>query len=109
MPGPDQVSSTAQTASKETLLVATTSSGGGAGDITYRVLACKKGSDRCELLANIDTNDAEAPSFANTPDGVVLLVNKGDYVADFRNFGRELASLQPGELRLQYRGNPTNQ
>jgi hypothetical protein len=104
-PAPEkrQISSTVQRSPEETLVVAVTSSGGGAGDITHRVLACNSGSDRCELLASIDTNDRPAPALSKANDGVALIVNKGDYVAGFRNFSRELGSLQPGELYLQYR------
>ena len=104
-PAPEkrQISSAIQRNAQETLIIAVTSSGGGAGDITHRVLVCKSDSKRCELLASIDTNDAAAPALSKTRDGVELTVNKSDYVADFRNFSRQLGSLQPGELYLRYR------
>jgi hypothetical protein len=109
-PAPDkrQISSAVQRTAEETLLVTLTSSGGGAGDLTHRVLACKSGSEMCELLASIDTNDGPAPALSKTREGVALIVNRGDYVADYRNFSRELGSLQPGELYLQYRVGSTD-
>lgn len=108
LPAPQkrQISSALQRNAQETLIVAVDSSGGGAGDITHRVLVCKSGSKMCELLASIDTNDAAAPVLSKTREGVQLTINKSDYVAGFRNFSRELGSLQPGELYLQYREKP---
>jgi hypothetical protein len=103
VPRTDQITSKAQRNPQETLLVALTSSGGGAGDLTYRILMCKSGSKICELLGSIDTNDAASPVLSKTKDGVELIVNEKDYLADFRNFSRELGTLQPGELRLRYR------
>jgi hypothetical protein len=102
-PNERQVSSKLPINLHESLVVAVTSSGGGAGDITYRLLDCKSGDDKCELLASIDTNDNVPPALANTRDGIALTVNRGDYVADFRNFSREQGSLEPGKLFLQYR------
>lgn len=102
-PAKSQVSSAVQRSPEETIVVAVTSSGGGAGDITHRVLACQRGGARCELLASIDTNDGPPPIVAKSAVGIALTVNKGDYVAGFRNFSRELGSLQPGEIYLQYR------
>lgn len=104
-PAPEkrEISSALQRNDQETLIVAVTSSGGGAGDITHRVLVCRSDSKRCELLASIDTNDAAAPVLSKTRYGVELTINRSDYVADFRNFSRHLGSLQPGELYLRYR------
>ena len=104
-PAPEkgEISSILQKGSGNALIVVVTSSGGGAGDITHRLLDCKTGSEKCELLAGIDTNDAPPPTLSDTKEGVALIVSKSDYVADFRNFSRELGSLQPGELYLQYR------
>lgn len=104
-PAPEKraVTSAIQLKPNERLLLAVTSSGGGAGDITYRLLNCKNDGKRCELLASIDTNDNLAPALSRSRSGISLVVNIGDYVADFRNFSREIGSLQPGELSLQYR------
>jgi hypothetical protein len=104
-PAPEkrQVSSAVRINSTETLLVTLTSSGGGAGDLTYRLLDCRSGEEKCELLASIDTNDNSAPTLSLTQSGIVLTVNKSDYVADFRNFSRKLGTLQPGRLYLHYR------
>jgi hypothetical protein len=104
-PAPDkkQIIAISQKSAKESLIIAITSSGGGAGDITYRLLDCNSGVEKCELLASIDTNDRPAPSLAITQEGIALIVNRSDYLADFRNFSRELGSLQPSELYLQYR------
>jgi hypothetical protein len=102
-PGSREIVSSIQRTPEERLLVASSSSGGGAGDITYRILACKAHDERCELLASIDTNGQPAPGLLKTEEGVALIVNRNDYIADFRNFARELASLQPGELYLNYR------
>jgi hypothetical protein len=98
-----QISSAIQRTPQESLIVAMTSSGGGAGDIIFRILNCKGESNRCELLASVDTNDRPSPTLSINSSGVALNVNKQDYIADFRNFSRELGSVQPGELYLEYR------
>jgi hypothetical protein len=105
-PVPDarQIVAAIQRTPEEKLLVAASSSGGGAGDDTYRVLACKAGGERCELLASIDTNDKVAPALSKSRDGIALTINASDYIADFRNFSRETTTLQPGEFYLRYRG-----
>lgn len=105
MPKPEkrQISSTVQRTPDELLVIAVTSSGGGAGDITHRLLACKLQGDHCEILASIDTNDRTAPVLEKTHRGVDLIVNQGDYVAGFRNFSRKIGTMQPGELSVRYR------
>jgi hypothetical protein len=104
-PEKQQISSALRRNSDEVVVIALTSSGGGAGDITYRVLACKSGMAKCELLASIDTNDRAPPTLSRIPQGITLTVNKSDYIADFRNFSRELGTIRPGELYLLYRDN----
>jgi hypothetical protein len=107
-PEQGQISSTIRRNNEESLMIAVTSSGGGAGDITYRVLNCQTANKMCELLASVDTNDRAAPTLSVAGRDVMLVVNKQDYVANFRNFSREIGSVQPGQLYLQYRADVAN-
>jgi hypothetical protein len=85
------------------LLLTRNDVGGGAGDTVYRLLLCRESSPSCEILSMVDTNDKAAPELIPHDKGAVLLVNQGDSLAQFRNFGRHVEGLRTGLLLLRYR------
>jgi hypothetical protein len=85
------------------LLIGATFSGGGAGDTTYRFLACPAGATSCELLGSIDSNSDPAPQLVQEASRIFLVVNGSDYIFDFRSFSRMMEDLAPGTIFLRYR------
>jgi hypothetical protein len=85
------------------LKLATFGSGGGAGDITYRLIGCLPRSSTCEILANISTNDGRRPDLGLRSGKLVLVVNETDYVTGFRNYSRRAIDLPPGSITLMVR------
>lgn len=86
------------------LLLAATFWGGGAGDITYRALACPTGQPDCEVLAAISAaNPEEIPELIQQGDRIFLVVDEGDVIGTYRSYSRTLPSLKFGGLYLRYR------
>lgn len=86
------------------ILVAATFSGGAAGDVTLRLLACPSDGARCEQLAAIDRpNSRPVPEVASARGAVVLTVNRSDRIGFFRSFSRVIPSLSEGPIYLRYR------
>lgn len=85
------------------ILIAAQHRGGGAGDTTYRLLACPKGTSSCEILGNIDTGDHPRPQLSLIEEKVVLTVNRSDGIWAFENFSRALPSWEPARIELTYR------
>lgn len=85
------------------ILLASAFSGGGAGDTTYRMLACPTGKPRCEILASISWDQEETPELVSERAGIHLVVNESNRIGQFRSFSRTIPSLELGGLFLRYR------
>lgn len=85
------------------ILLASTFSGGAAGNTTYRVLACVPGETRCEILASIAWDEEKAPELLADGRKIYLVVNDDSRIGQFRSFSRTIPSLQLGGLFLRYR------
>lgn len=77
-------------------------SAGGAGDKSYKVLGCRLDAQKCEVLATIDPYDQPIPELKNEGGTIVLVTNRRDSIAGFRNFSHDLQTDR-GSLILRYR------
>jgi hypothetical protein len=102
-PSEEHVLSRIARANEGELLLAATFSGGGAGDTTFRLLACPRVAARCEVLAAIDANEGERPMLEQNDGGIALVVTRNDYISGFRNYSRTIESLAPGTISIRYR------
>jgi hypothetical protein len=102
-PAEPQVHSRVARAAEGEILLASAFSGGGAGDTTYRMLACPKGKPRCEILASIAWDEEKIPELITEGADIYLVVNEGSRIGQFRSFSRTIPSLELGGLFLRYR------
>lgn len=91
-PREQQISSRVSLGPDGDILIAVRHSGGGAGDTTYRLLACPAEASSCEVLANIDSGSGPKPELAVANARLALTINRSDGIWDFRNFSRSFPS-----------------
>jgi hypothetical protein len=86
------------------IVVAAAFSGGAAGDVTLRLLACPVNETRCEQLAAVvGAHPEQVPEVSAAHGGIVLTVNREDRIGFFRSFSRVMPSLSEGQIHLRYR------
>jgi hypothetical protein len=92
------------------MILGATFTGGGAGDTTYKLLACRLNERRCETIAAIAVdndvvidNDPCRPEVRPSGGGVSLVVDPDKRVGIFQSFSRTLPSLAEGPITLHYR------
>lgn len=89
------------------VMVAATFSGGGAGDTTFRLLACPKDKPECEELAAVSVaNEDRKPDVRAASVGIEFVVEQNDRIGFFRSFSRSIPSLSEGPIYLRYRSDP---
>ena len=84
------------------ILIAEFYTGGGGGDTTYRLLACRNTTGKCEILGGIDTRGSAAPTLLGNRE-VELLVNTTDTIWNFSNVTSYSQSGTVRRIRLRYR------
>jgi hypothetical protein len=85
------------------VFIAPRSTGGAAGDKTYKVLACRTEARPCDVLGTIDSYEDAPPQLIPEGKGFSLLINRRDSISGFMNFSNQFQHLPRGSIGLRYR------
>lgn len=85
------------------VFIASRSTGGAAGDKTYKLLACAAKDQPCDVLGTIDSYQDTPPQVIPDSKGFALLINRGDSISGYMNFSYQIQHLPRGSISLRYR------